>query len=143
MNLTDKIFLIGGVLFAAVFLFGRKGNKPETGPNGFIPQRVSGRAQKTVDEIKSIAKAQFDSMTVLGTKDRVFTSLNGLNADDLRGVYNAFGVKKYLGASGSGIIAELFGTPLDLWGWYTEELKGADLNKMRSIWKAQGVTTTF
>jgi hypothetical protein len=82
-------------------------------------------------EAAAIAERQYKAMNRPGVNtNELFTSLNRLNGADLRQVYDAFGMRKY----------SLFTGPLDLLGWYVNELNYQELNRMRIIWYKAGVT---
>lgn len=82
-------------------------------------------------EAKAIAERQYIAMNRPGTdEDELFRSLNGLNGADLRLVFEAFGVRNYF----------TLRRPLNLFGWYVEELSGYDLKAMRIYWYKAGIT---
>lgn len=82
-------------------------------------------------EAAAIAERQYKAMNRPGVNaNELFTSLNRLNGADLRLVYDAFGMRKY----------SLFTGPLDLLGWYVNELNYQELNRMRIIWYKAGIT---
>jgi len=87
--------------------------------------------QLSAAEAKAIAERQYIAMWRPGTDEgELFRSLNGLNGADLRQVYAQFGRRNYYN----------FRRPLDLFGWYVEELTPAELSEMRLIWRKAGVT---
>lgn len=132
--------LIGlGAYFLLKFIRVPK-NLPGGGGATYNPPIDATISTITGTEANAIAQKQYSAMADLGTnEDLLFASLRNLNGADLIKVYNAFGTKNYA-ASGSwfGI-----GYPLDLFGWYTEELGSSDLAKMRSIWRKSGLNITF
>jgi hypothetical protein len=137
------IYLFGGGLLLTLF-FILKGNK--NGDTQAQNQKMSGGGFPSLqpDQINRIAQMQFDSMTQLGTDSKIlFDSLKGCNTDDLKAVFNAFSTKKYLGASGTGLLANWFGYDLDLFGWYVRELGESDLIKMRQFWSSKNIKTSF
>lgn len=137
------LLIIGGAIIAAFFLFRKKSGVGDGKMNDYT---TNGTATLKKADIERISQAQFDAMTVIGTdKKRLFSVLEPLNGDDLKLIYNAFGVKKYLGTSGTGLIASWFGYELDLFGWYTKELSSitGDLQKMRILWTSKGVKVNF
>lgn len=82
-------------------------------------------------EAKAIAERQYIAMWRPGTDEtELYASLNALNGADLREVYAAFGRRNYYN----------FRRPLDLFGWYVEELNPAELDRMRILWFKAGVT---
>ncbi len=91
-------------------------------------------------EIQSIASTQHSAMADLGTNEALlFSSIKNLSGADLIRVFNAFGTKAYA-ATGAWFGV---GYPLDLFGWYKEELGESDLQKMRGIWAKSGLAITF
>lgn len=127
--------------FAAYKIFGRSAadqqqainvdeikNKPlpippgQTQPPGPTLTRV---------EAQAIAERQFIAMFRPGTNEaELYRSLNFLNGADLRLVYETYGIRNYYN----------FRRPLDLFGWYTEELTRTELDRMRIIWYKSGLT---
>lgn len=82
-------------------------------------------------EAKAIAERQYIAMNRPGTdEDELFRALNGLNGADLRLVYEQFGVRNYY----------TLRRPLDLFGWYVEELDRGELDRMRVYWYKSGLT---
>jgi len=88
-------------------------------------------AKLTAAEARAIAERQYIAMNRPGTdEDELFRSLNGLNGADLRKVFEAFGVRDYY----------TLRRPLNLFGWYVEELDIAELSAMRIYWYKAGIT---
>lgn len=82
-------------------------------------------------EAKAIAERQYIAMNRPGTdEDELFRSLNGLNGADLRMVFEAFGLRNYF----------TLRRPLNLFGWYVEELDPTELSAMRIYWHKSGIT---
>lgn len=79
-----------------------------------------------------IADVQYWGMNRAGTDEAVlFDSLAGLNTDDLKAVYKAFGVRR----PSTGMYTNIpYGQASDLVAWYLSELSGADLSSMRDVW---------
>ena len=101
-----------------------------------IPTGSGEKSRLSQAEIDSIAKSQLGAMDKIGTdEDLLFSSLQGLNGSDLRRVFNTFGTVKYMLFLGSA----LFSKPLDLFGWYREELNEKELSRMRAIWDRAGM----
>lgn len=131
--------LVGlGAYFLLKFI--RTAKLPGGSGASYNPPSDASAGTITGTEAAAIAQKQFSAMADLGTnEDLLFSSLRNLNGADLIKVYNAFGTKSYA-ASGSWFGV---GYPLDLFGWYTEELGSSDLAKMRSIWNKSGLNITF
>ena len=104
--------------------FGNKRNEEE------IP---TGKTSKPKAELKQIANAQETAMGDIGTDElTLFRTLEGLNSEDLKTVFNEFGKRNYqFGMRGGNVI----GNTLNLFEWYNSELSGKELEKMREIWK--------
>jgi hypothetical protein len=82
-------------------------------------------------EAQAIAQRQYIAMWRPGTDEaELYRSINFLNGADLRLVYETFGIRNYYN----------FRRPLDLFGWYTEELDRTELDRMRIIWYKSGLT---
>lgn len=130
-----NIGLVAGALFLLMYMRRMASGAPNSqeSPVSTDPFAI-GRSQAEID---SIARSQYAAMDRIGTdEDVLFDSLEGLSANDLKRVFNAFGVKKYMLFGGSA----LFAKPLDLFGWYREELNGSELKRMRAVWAKAGMT---
>lgn len=81
--------------------------------------------------LKSIAESQYTAMfNAVGTdEETLFNSLNGLTNEQLKKVYDFFGVRLN-GIKGYG----------DLFIWYKKELSSNELRRMYEIWKNTGMT---
>lgn len=88
-----------------------------------------------------IANRLESAMYDIGTNEKtLFANVEKLSGPDLVKVYNAFGQRSYaLWGNFFGLPA---GFPLDLFGWFYEELGPKDLEKMRQIWIKSGLTWT-
>lgn len=135
-------FLIAIVAaFAAFKIFGRSAadkqqainvdeirNKPLPTPPG---QTQPPAPTLTRVEAQAIAERQYIAMFRPGTDEaELYRSINFLNGADLRLVYETYGIRNYYN----------FRRPLDLFGWYTEELTRPELDRMRIIWYKSGLT---
>jgi hypothetical protein len=91
------------------------------------------KVNKTPQAIAEIAVAQYTAMKGLGTDEKkLFDSLMGCNDNELKAVYKQFGIQE----------DTVFGIAIyrnSLVGWYRDELTGADLEKMKQIWKTTGL----
>tara|TARA_Y100000588_G_C14174044_1_gene890503 strand:- start:210 stop:680 length:471 start_codon:yes stop_codon:yes gene_type:complete len=88
---------------------------------------------------KNIAAEQFEAMDNTGTdEDLLFESLEGLNSEDLKAVYNAFGEKRYA-VNSAPVLIPWFYPHKNLIQWYIEELDAEELAKMKQIWKGTGL----
>lgn len=84
----------------------------------------------TAAEAKAIAERQYLAMNRPGTDEaELFRSINGLNGKDLQLVYAQFGLRNYYN----------FRRPLDLFGWYVEELDQDELKRMQVYWFKSGL----
>jgi hypothetical protein len=143
-SIIGDLALLAAVGIGGYFLYSTIKKKADIGPGGggagYNPPKDSSTARITATEATAIATKQHTAMADLGTNEQLlFSSLNGLNGADLVKVFDAFGQKNYA-ATGS-----WFGTgySLDLFGWYSEELDGSDLAKMRTIWAKSGLSLSF
>ena len=138
-----KIVMIASLLFISIIVFWKVVRAllvklgimklPVLSVNSF-------NLSKSMEEISVISDYQYSAMNRLGTKDALlFNSISDLNVDDLKAVYNTFGIRKYDRWKGSKII----GDNLDLLQWYKEELSPAEKTKMRDIWKVTGLFLPF
>lgn len=144
MNQRGSIFsdlaLLGIVGIAGYFLLKKTSILPGGGGANYNEPKDKSSAKITKTEAAAIANKQHSAMADLGTNEQLlFDSLKGLNGADLVLVFDAFGQKNYA-ATGSWFGA---GYSLDLFGWYSEELDGSDLAKMRAIWTKSGLSISF
>jgi len=123
---------------AAFRLFGKGkggGSVPE------LPTDPSGSGIGfTQQEALAIADRIWYAMADVGTNESLlFNNLENLTANQLIMVYNAFGQRPYA------FTGNWFGLgfPLDLFGWFNEELGPQDLMKMKNIWAKTGLTWTL
>jgi len=137
----ENVALLAFGIFAAAKLFGKSAEdleheavikdlktKPIPPPPGQTAPPVPKLSKA---EARAIAQRQFLAMNRPGTdEDELFRSLNGLNGADLRQVFEQFGRRNYYTGR----------RPLDLFGWYVEELDPAELSAMRIYWYKSGVT---
>jgi len=111
-----KPILIGAGILTALLIIKSRRKKPILRP---LPT-LSMLPKAT---IQSIAAMQYQAMAQFGTDEELLVrSLEGLGAEDLKAVYNEFGLRpNFMGDSG-----EYFGRDLDLFGWYAEDLDPTD-----------------
>jgi len=135
--------LLAAVGIGLWVIFGGK-LKANTLPGGrgaeYNPPADQSASVLSQTEIQAIANTQLSAMSDLGTNETLLiNSLKSLSGADLIRVYNAFGTKAYsLTGSWFGI-----GYPLDLFGWYSEEISGSALTQMKNIWAKSGLAITF
>jgi hypothetical protein len=112
-------------------------NLPDPGDNSNTPNRSAA-------EIRSIVKAQYDSMNQLGTDEtRLIQSLKGLNGSALQEVFDKFGSRYYNNTSGkagsswqqSVGLASLY----NLFQWYQAELSQPTKQQLNKYWKKAGM----
>lgn len=104
------------------------------------PGSSTGVLSFTLEEAQTIANRLYYAMADIGTnEDLLFDSLKNLTAQQLIMVYNAFGTRSY---AFSGNWFGL-GYPLDLFGWFNQELSGNDLNNMKQLWAKTGLIWTI
>lgn len=96
-------------------------------------------ARLTKQESLAYANRLYLSMDGVGTDNETINSIRSslTNPADLRAVYNAFGTKNYgfFGSSWS----DMWGTPLDLKGWFKEELSPNDYKVWEQMFKTAGI----
>ena len=124
----------------------RKIGVVEVTPVGDICRAPAGALQISIGGISDqeallIANRLESAMYDIGTNEKtLFANVEKLSGPDLVRVYNAFGQRSYaLWGNFFGLPA---GFPLDLFGWFYEELGPKDLEKMRQIWIKSGLTWT-
>lgn len=138
----ENVAIYGAIGLGLWFLLKGKSARQLPGGGGasYNPPADASSPSLSNTEIQTIAATQFSAMADLGTNEALlFSSIKNLSGADLIRVYNAFGTKSYA-ATGSWFGV---GYPLDLFGWYKEELGESDLQKMKQIWAKSGLTITF
>lgn len=141
-------YIVGTLIFLSVLsliwvfkrIFKKKTIDRQTAAVTQIPAADgSMKSSITLQQAIQIAKQQFDAMNRGGTYNvTIFKSLEGLDGKSLQMVWDAFGKPSYFMIGKSPF--SWLGTPLDLGGWYVEELGGKDIEKMRQIWKKAGIS---
>ncbi len=92
----------------------------------------------TPEEALAIANRLEYAMLDIGTfEQQLFDNLDPLTGQQLVQVFNAFGEWPY--AFWGNFFGLPVGLPLDLFGWFKEELGSNDLNKMRQLWSKSGL----
>lgn len=100
---------------------------------------TTGTGQLTPEEALAIANRLEYAMLDIGTFEaQLFANLDPLTGPQLVQVFNAFGERPY--AFWGNFFGLPVGLPLDLFGWFKEELNTAELNKMRQLWLKSGLT---
>lgn len=98
------------------------------------------KLSRSTTELKIIADLQETYMGDPGTKEKaIFKSLEELNENDLKEVFNQFGYRDYFFGVTMNADFVLMGENINLLQWYTKELSTEDLNKMRKIWEKTGL----
>lgn len=111
---------------------------PLTGEQIYVPMP---KPTLTESNAKKVAHALENAFSLWDWDDsEVIELLEKYNGADLRRIYDAFGERSYLfGGSGPG----WFGSDLDLFQWFVEELDDDDLAVMRLVWKRSGLPISF
>lgn len=138
----ENLLYAAGAVVLGYFLWtaAKRAKLPGGSGASYNPPADASMASITDTEAAAIAQKQFSAMADLGTNEQIlYSSLANLNGADLVKVYNAFGTKSYA-ATGSWFGV---GYPLDLFGWYSEELDSSEAAKMRSVWAKSGLNLTF
>ena len=90
-----------------------------------------------LSQYDTLAQSQYDAMNFAGTDSvSLFHDLIGLQKQDLRQLYKAFGtrINNFFNIGG------IFETEeQDLFAFYKEELSGVDLVNMQQLWKLSGI----
>jgi len=111
----------------------------ETGTNLVIskPTQDGSKTSNIPDkEAETIAEIQYVAMKHLGTDENaIFDSLDGLNGAALKKVVEKFGSRDYQGFGSMPVL----GRSKNLFQWYSEELSGKDLQKIKEIFKKSGI----
>lgn len=132
---TIDLAIYGGLAFLAYKLLAPKSQDETRFDRNLVdvinkPTPRPEPATLTAAEAKAIAERQYIAMNRPGTnEDELFRSLNVLNGKDLQLVYQEFGLRNYYS----------FGRPLDLFGWYVEELDADELKRMQLYWYKSGL----
>ena len=99
---------------------------------------TTGTGALTPEEALAIANRLEYAMLDIGTfEQQLFDNLDPLTGQQLVQVFNAFGERSY--AFWGNFFGLPVGLPLDLFGWFKEELGSSDLNKMRQLWVKSGL----
>ena len=84
-----------------------------------------------------IGQRLYSAMSGVGTDENtLFSEVENRSAVQLIDIYNAYGTPYYFLYGGDPI----FGTPVDLFGWFNKELSGAALIRMKQIWSKTNLT---
>lgn len=131
-----KMFSSGGVfgnLLGAVTQPGNAKSREDFDESMGAISVVTKQLSKSEYALKGVANQQDAAMRGWGTnRDLLFTSISGLNTEDLKYVYKSFGVRE----------ESLFGITTffgDLFGWYSADLSASDLALMKEKWSATGL----
>ncbi len=144
-----KALLIGGIALVAVagYVIYRKivltkADTDKTEMEANLRYLTVKKKELTIDEGKAMLIAQqlFDAMNGVGTDAKTIHSVleDVKTQADLLYVIRSFGVKQYgkFGEASSWIAkATGYSSPLNLSGWFKEELSGSDLERVRSVYK--------
>ena len=92
-----------------------------------------------VDSLRSNAKRLKIAMQYFGTDEsELWNLLEPMNAKQLEQVYIEFGLQRYEYGG-----RFWFGSPLDLFGWFSKELNSKEKTRMREIWSKTNLEITF
>jgi hypothetical protein len=99
---------------------------------------TTGTGLLTPEEALAIANRLEYAMLDIGTKEQqLFDNLQPLDGQQLVQVFNAFGERPY--AFWGNFFGLPVGLPIDLFGWFKEELGTNDLAQMRQLWLKSGL----
>lgn len=97
---------------------------------------VTGGAGMTETEALNLAQQLLYSMHQFGTDvDTIYSVVTPLTAQQLIMVYNQFGRPPYWGFG----YDQWLGTPMDLFGWFQQELNASDIAKLKGIFAKTGI----
>jgi len=113
------ILIVAGVIAAvAIYFFSRKKKGTTVDDQTVLPVMESDLS-RTEDELKLVAKTLFNAMNRLGTDEQtIFKVFKELNSEDIKFVFNSFGMIRYFGHG----VGKILGNKLDLAGWLKKEL---------------------
>jgi len=143
---TKTLLYIGGALVAykvlqpllrGLGILETEPIKPLTPADNEVIKKAGGTSLLTAQEAKSIADGQLAALDGWGTDETaLFSPLMALTGPDLAQVFVRFGAKWYDKYFGTSSWAWVPGAQqLNLFGWYSQELSGRDLQRMKSIWQ--------
>nr|WP_321356636.1 hypothetical protein [uncultured Draconibacterium sp.] len=93
----------------------------------------------SVDSLKSNAKRLKIAMQYFGTDEKeLWNLLEPMSKRELEEVYIEFGLQRYEYGG-----RFWFGSPLDLFGWFSKELNAKEKTRMREIWSKTNLEITF
>jgi len=130
---TQDIILYGAIGAGAVYLLNYFRKQKEFDnvdiPIDFDP----GNLLLTPEESMVIANRLEAAMLDIGTSENIlFDTLQPLNGQQLVQVFNSFSERPY--AFWGNFFGLPVGIPLDLFGWFKEELSNNELMQMRQLW---------
>lgn len=136
---NKEIILGAMVLILAFYIYKgiKKKSIGESGGGTFIDKKTkpldnSIKPTLTNTQATQVAETLFRYMNQFGTKeDELLKECRKYNGADLQKIFEAFGVRKYFVTGWSKVLGE----QLNLFGWFSEELSGSDLEEMREIWE--------
>lgn len=136
-NVINQAIQIGAIGLGVLFVLNRF--KKKQIENVDIPvDPTTGSGLLTPEEALAIANRLEYAMLDIGTfEQQLFDNLQPLDGQQLIQVFNAFGQRPY--AVWGNFFGLPVGLPLDLFGWFKEELGKNDLNRMRNLWAKTGL----
>lgn len=102
---------------------------------------ADGSTTSNISATVASSKANFlyDQMQGFGSGfDNMMNALQGVNGKGLQLIFAKFGLRPYLLAGYWPTYAG--GVPLDLFGWFLNELDSSELNQMRTLWNKSGMS---
>lgn len=113
--------------------------KDVIGATGIPTKDGSTKSNISATEASSKANFLYDQMQGFGSGfNAMLSTLQGVNGKGLQLIFVKFGLHPYLltgywpQAAG--------GVPLDLFGWFLNELDSDELNQMRTLWNKSGMS---
>ncbi len=140
MTKKTKDLIAYGAIGAGVFYLLNYFRKQKGFDNVDIPIDIDPlNLTLTPEESMIIANRLEAGMLDIGTNEQMlFDTLQPLNGQQLVQVFNSFGERPY--AFWGNFFGLPVGLPLDLFGWFKEELSNPELIKMRQLWAKSNLT---
>ena len=128
---------IAGLMGVKLYLNSRKGNSENKAIALDYDAQVS---NISYEESQIVADMQHDAMSEMFTDfSTIVDTLDNLNGEALKMVFNAFGNRKYLWFGQ----ATYIGIDQNLFSWYQDELNENELLRIRSIWAMSDLNISF
>jgi len=126
--------LIAVLVGVIVYMFTKKDDQSEVVTAGENPNFPT--STLTTPRIKLLVTQLFDAMDGFGTDEAmIFSALEGLNPNDYKKLYDAWGNKPYDVITGGEAPFEFISQGGDLTHWLAFELSVTDINKIKHLFQ--------